>query len=153
MLNMIISILGNSFDEFQLKSEIIDYKEMTEFIFEIEQIKALFKPIDKFQYLHICSNPYEENNGNWGGRVMDSHKMIANSQKEIEDKLKESEAQIEESFLEKINSIDYKFCTFDQKINDVQGNIKVMNAETILIKNSMAQLESKLDLIIASLNK
>jgi hypothetical protein len=42
MLNLIISILGDSFDEFQVLKVYYDKKEMCEVILEIEQIVSLF---------------------------------------------------------------------------------------------------------------
>ncbi|OMJ95955.1 hypothetical protein SteCoe_509 [Stentor coeruleus] len=55
MLNMIISILGNSFSEFQEKADIYNYCEMAEVILENYCIKRMFtKSKNEKKYLQVC---------------------------------------------------------------------------------------------------
>ena len=77
MLNMIISILGDSFDEFQLFANYYDNKEMTQVILEIEQIFSIFVKEDTRKYLHICDNYYESNEELWQGKVIDIRTSIS----------------------------------------------------------------------------
>lgn len=77
MLNMIISILGDSFDEFQLKADIFNYREMAGVIIEIKCLKEWFCKIeDKCEYLHICLNAYEDPVLGWRGRVLDVRETV-----------------------------------------------------------------------------
>ena len=79
MLNMIISILGDSFDEFQYKAEIYDSREMTEAVIEVEQIKSLISPISVEQYFNICINPLHNLENVCGGRIADLHLQVEKS--------------------------------------------------------------------------
>ena len=141
MLNMIISILGNSFDQFQLMSEIIDYKEMGEFVLEIEQIKALVKPTERFQYLNICINPYKDEKGKWNGKVLDSRIMTMNTQKAIEEKINESGNIFDSLLNQKISAVNDKLFSLDLKINSGQAELK----------NEIKQLDEKMQNILALL--
>ena len=141
MLNMIISILGDSFDQFQLMSEIIDYKEMGEFVLEIEQIKALVKPTERFQYLNICINPYKDEKGKWNGKVLDSRIMTMNTQKAIEEKINESGNIFDSLLNQKISAVNDKLFSLDLKINSGQAELK----------NEIKQLDEKMQNILALL--
>ncbi|OMJ80949.1 hypothetical protein SteCoe_18714 [Stentor coeruleus] len=59
MLNMIISILGDVFDEFQLNAEIYNYTEMAQVISEIDQILSYLGSTENYKYLHVCIHAYE----------------------------------------------------------------------------------------------
>ena len=77
MLSMIISILGDSFDEFQLYAIYYDNKEMTQVILEIEEIAAsLLNPKDLKMYLHTCTNYYKPDENTWQGKVIDVRAVV-----------------------------------------------------------------------------
>ena len=120
MFNMIISILGDSFDAFQLKSEIIDYKEMAEVVQEIEQIKNLFRPADKDQYLSVCVNPYEDKAGGWGGKVFKTQLSIEQAQKKIEESIRNTGLVIDEKITEGIGAVGVK-------ISEVREDFKILS--------------------------
>ena len=69
MLNLLISILGDSYERFQISQVIIDYKERTNLIIEILSMKKL-TDFESLKYLHVCISANEnEENENWEGRM------------------------------------------------------------------------------------
>jgi WD40 repeat protein len=63
MLNLLISILGDSFNRFQENRSQFDYEERAEFVLEVLRIRLVFYPCIKWaegKYLHICIS-YDEN--------------------------------------------------------------------------------------------
>ncbi|OMJ79728.1 hypothetical protein SteCoe_20208 [Stentor coeruleus] len=69
MLNLLISILGDSFDSFQVDAEQIDCLEMTELVLELETLMYWNKDANQKSYLQICKNLEVEGTGEWEGRV------------------------------------------------------------------------------------
>ena len=137
MLNMIISILGDSFDE--LFANYYDNKEMTQVILEIEQIFSIFVKEDTRKYLHICDNYYESNEELWQGKVIDIRTSISELENRIYKKIEDNQDKVNESN-EKINqSIE--------KINEK------LNEKTSEIENKVALIDSKLDVLINLLNR
>ncbi|OMJ87466.1 hypothetical protein SteCoe_10797 [Stentor coeruleus] len=95
MLNMIISILSDSFDEFQYKADIYNYKEMTMVIYESMCIKKIFASVDANEgYLHICINALDDPVLNWKGKVLDTRDCI----EDLSDKVRTQLQRIENNF-------------------------------------------------------
>ncbi|OMJ75519.1 hypothetical protein SteCoe_25335 [Stentor coeruleus] len=122
MLNMIISILADSFDEFQLNSEIHDYYEKLQVIKEVEQIKSIFHPTNLMQFMHICVYAYEANANLWKGKVLDARlhlKYYANS---IKNDYKKTAANYESSQKSNTDYITKKLGRFENKMNENKKN-------------------------------
>ena len=65
MLNLLISILGDTFDQFQIDKSIIDYKEKAEWALEIETLFFFVRKESDSRYMHFCissNNDEEEQN-------------------------------------------------------------------------------------------
>jgi hypothetical protein len=95
MLNMLISILGDSFDEFQLFCIFYDNKEMTQVVLEIEYILSLTTPLDTRMHLHICENYYKTTDDIWEGKVIDLRKIIDSRVSVLERKLESIESKLD----------------------------------------------------------
>ena len=95
MLNMLISILGDSFDEFQLFCIFYDNNEMTQVVLEIEHIYSLIKPADVRMYMHICENYYKTGEDVWEGKVVDIRKNIVSRVIKIEKKLEDIDMKLD----------------------------------------------------------
>ena len=120
MLNMIISILGDSFDEFQLFADYYDNKEMNQVILEIEQIFSIFVKDNLRKYLHICGNYYESNEESWQGIVIDLRNQVNELENRLYKKIEENQTKIYESIdklNEKSDNIENKVALMDSKIN------------------------------------
>ena len=76
MLNMLISILGDSFDEFQSQAVFYNYTEMTKVISEVEQIKNFFSDSNRLAYLHVCFPAYRNLDDTWKGKVVDFRRQL-----------------------------------------------------------------------------
>ena len=116
MMNLIISILGNAHDEFQTKSDIINYKEMGETVLDIEFIMNLSHPKGDSQYLSICVNPYDEGEDEWGGRVKEIKSLIEKNQ----DQLKSRINGLYENGIElqtRLNEFDNRIITLESNLN------------------------------------
>ena len=88
MMNMIISILGDAFDEFQIYAQVYDSKEMAQSILEMEQIISLFNSQESSRmFLHICQNYYESFDNSWQGKILDARTFIQNIAEQIQLKL------------------------------------------------------------------
>ncbi|OMJ76691.1 hypothetical protein SteCoe_23888 [Stentor coeruleus] len=132
MLNMIISILGDVFDEFQLDAEILNYNEMAGVIMEIEQILSIRSKDEEFKYLHICMHAYEKNELEWKGKVIDVREFIRGKflNNDIKPLFEECKRQIictDEKlvlFEEKVTSVDEKIGGFDGKVKGVIESVK-----------------------------
>jgi fluoride ion exporter CrcB/FEX len=103
MLNMIISIFGDSFDKFQLLSNYYNYKEMTEVILELENIFSFLNRSSESKYIHTVINPYIKEDDVWKGRVVENKELLDNTSKEIKgikddinDKIASMEKKLEE---------------------------------------------------------
>lgn len=60
MLNMLISILGDSYDNFLLEKHIIDYKEKLDFIIEIQKVLFFKKGKRTEQHFHFLVSPFND---------------------------------------------------------------------------------------------
>ena len=124
MMNLIISILGNAYDEFQLKSDIINYKEMGETVLEIEFIKNLSHPASDSQYLSVCVNPYDEGEDDWGGRVREIKSLIEKNQNKLESRI----STLYKNGIElhaRLNEFDNRFLGIDNRIITLESNLNI----------------------------
>ena len=89
ILNLLISILGDSFDKFQVSASEIDLREMTSVLYEIESL--LFwrlKSTDEGMYLYACDSLYAIKD-DWKGKVQIIIEEMANMQKNIINKIED----------------------------------------------------------------
>jgi hypothetical protein len=80
MLNLLISILGDSFESFQNEAQGIDCLEMTEFVIELETLMFWKRnSIQPKKFLQVCRSLESVNAGEWEGRlklILDSNKSL-----------------------------------------------------------------------------
>jgi WD40 repeat protein len=139
MLNMIISILGDSFDEFQLNAMYYDFKERTNVIFEIEQILGIFNREERFDFLHICVNSDEADENSWRGKVLDIQVGIKDIGKKIIKKVDEVKRKISMND-ERLARVESKNLAFEERIKE-QNNLidkRIGNVEEKVEKISQA---------------
>jgi hypothetical protein len=112
MLNLIIAIMGDTYDRVQAGMEVADAKELTLLIIEIESIMFWQRINREAKYLHYCY-PREiaqaDYNNKWSGKIMVLRKAI----KDIELRIKSN----------------------DKKIDAFGGAIKEMRDELIIVQN------------------
>ena len=89
MLNLLISILGDSFDLFQIESEMIDCMEMAESVLEIETLMYWKKDMNQKMHLQICKKLKAEKNGNWAGKINAIFESVEKNRIVIQKELKD----------------------------------------------------------------
>ena len=124
MLNMLISILGDSFDEFQSKAVVYNYTEMTQVIIEVEQIKYCFSPSDSHSYLHIALPAYRNIDDTWTGRVQDFRRHLSQVSKAIESSNESLQIKFQEISSSIQTSSDKQFNHLSTQLNSLQSSIK-----------------------------
>lgn len=69
MLNMLISILGDSFDQFQVDKSYIDYKEKLEICIEIQKTLFWKRTSGRFGYFSAVFQCCDQDHANWESRI------------------------------------------------------------------------------------
>ena len=113
ILNLLISILGNSFDSFQAESQEIDCLEMVDLVIEIETLMTCRRKSNEKRYMQKCQDLASELKGNWEGRIKTILTSIKVLKKDTHDKYeallkKDEETQklINTKFSEISNKLD-----------------------------------------------
>ena len=70
MLNMIISILGDTYDNFQMEMSIIDFNEKADLSLEVQKIVSKVSEDPQPKYFKICCQPIDEDDETWEGKVL-----------------------------------------------------------------------------------
>ena len=96
MLNLLISILGDTFDSFQLNYDEVDNFEMAELIHETESIMFFRQSIPAVKkYIQVCQEVIVKANGNWGGKIKHVAEMINDLKEDNGQKLRDLNKKIE----------------------------------------------------------
>lgn len=177
MLNMIISILADSFDEFQLNSEIHDYYEKIQVIKEVEQIKSIFRPTNLKQYMHmnlvriygkekflmhlkyyanVIRNDYKKTAAYFESSQKLNIDYIGKKLRRFENKMNETKKNDNEKFetIEKSLSEtkDIQKGT-EERIGTVEKNLKTIEQKLGTTEQKLETIEQKLDLLMNALVK
>ncbi|OMJ84795.1 hypothetical protein SteCoe_14051 [Stentor coeruleus] len=129
MLNLIISILENSFDEFQFKETIYNFQEMAQVVLEIELIKIIFmKTQGEEQYLHICTKANTNENSSWSGKVLDIRECIQQGSAKMKKKvslINQSLQIINQEIDENTQATEKKLRKIDLRLTEYLSSIGV----------------------------
>ena len=130
ILNLLISILGDSFERFQLSASEIDLKEMTSVLYEIESIINCKRKSrnDTGKYLAACDG-FNNNQKIWKGKLQ----HVIDEMKGMQDMIVQKIEAVEKENNE-------KFRSFEDKFNEA------------MMKNSK-DLESLKDIIMQKFNR
>ncbi|OMJ95680.1 hypothetical protein SteCoe_930 [Stentor coeruleus] len=148
MLNMIISILGDSFDEFQLMAEIYNYREMIEVLLEIEQLKSLILKPNESLYLHTCMHAYLSDEDSWQGKVMETKVYLQDVERKISEGIKSIDESIKTTQLGMAsleNNIGKSVQDSNQKLSSRVENLENQMNE---IKESLAVISERLEILV-----
>ena len=145
MLNMLISILGDSYDQFMIDKNIIDYREKIDLIMEVQTVfscKRIMKK--KRRFFHILASPLEEeeiNKNDWDGKIVYLEKK---TEKKIEEVLVKSRKS-EENIVRKIHQSEQRTFQNETEIyNDLKGIVSSVNEKVIDIDRKMVEREKRL---------
>ncbi|OMJ65966.1 hypothetical protein SteCoe_37360 [Stentor coeruleus] len=151
MLNMIISILGDSFDEFQIKSEIFNFKEIADFLLEINNIKSLFCSTSSFNYIHVCCDPNIDKSETWNGKIIHLKYHIDNLKSHIEINTSKTTEVICKKIQVLSESINKDVATAENNV--IQKIDMKFKALENIVQKKMDELQQRIDNLGYSLQK
>ena len=140
MLNLLISILGDSYERFQISQVIIDFRERTNLIIEILSMTKL-EVFENFKYLHVCISANE--NENWEGRIRYMNNKMDKNFKRLEDELVQDKSSIKD----KIFSFENKISLTEKKIETKVSSIEEK------IETKISSIEEKIETKMNSINE
>lgn len=118
MLNLLISILGDSFDKFRTESVELDCIEMIEFVIELEDMMFWKREHNEMRYFQICQDPkVEGSNETWEGRVRAITSLIYKCQEENKNNFKTIQDKLKE-----VSFIKAQFTAIEQKLDKLVVN-------------------------------
>mmetsp|Transcript_29501 Transcript_29501/g.29235 ORF Transcript_29501/g.29235 Transcript_29501/m.29235 type:complete len:622 (+) Transcript_29501:1709-3574(+) len=78
MMNLLVSILGDTFDRVEENLEVTDYKELAEMILEIETLMVWNRNVKENRYFQICFEETAGGEESWTGSVRELKVLIRN---------------------------------------------------------------------------
>ena len=127
MLNLLISILGDSYDKFQMEEVVIDIKEKARISVEIQSMMFWKKKESVLKCLRLCSSGFEEGEEmDWEGKMRFMDKKLERSIKELGDSNKSAITSIETKIKELVDSNKSTIGLMDTKINDINRKIEII---------------------------
>ena len=132
MLNLLIAILSDSFDKFQIEALEFDYREKMDVITEIESLFLLFKSRELKGFLQLCDYDLGANDEEpWGGKIKEIELKIERISREVEGKYKklernqsivlETNCRIERMIEKKHEEVDDNFAKINKKLDEILG--------------------------------
>lgn len=145
MLNMLISILGDSYDNFLIERHIIDYREKLDSIIEIQKMMFFKRTCGSKKFFNFLVTPYEDINdaGDWQGKILYMEKRQERKMQGLSNKI----AEFEYKNNEKLSGVENKIVSkVESKINEVESKITTQVVQKILdVENKILGLENKID--------
>lgn len=142
MLNLLISILGDSYDRFQLEQACIDYKEKAKTVLEFQKLMYWRRAYKGKKYIHACTHSYEDDSSeSWEGRIIFMDKKWDSTSKDIKETFSSIEsklATIEERIENRMTFMEVKI---DNKMHEVDSKVSDLSKE-------MQELNRKFDIIL-----
>ena len=133
MLNMLISILGDSYDNFLLERHIIDYREKLELVIEIQKMMFFKRVCGEKKHLHFLVLPYEDNQEaeDWQGKILYMERKQEKKIQVLSDKIAEYDlknyeklSSVETKIESKISGVEDKIENLEKKINGIDSDMK-----------------------------
>ena len=153
MLNLLISILGDSYERFQLEQAIVDIKEKARISMELQLMMFWANQQSPLKCIRLCNSAFQdEEEQDWEGRIRFMDKKLDKSIKELIDSNKRAETRGNEnnkSITTEIKSLQGKFTSVESKISNIIGSLegKVSDRTSMETKiNDISQsLEGKIN--------
>ena len=159
MLNLLISILGDSYERFQLEQNIVDIKEKAKISMELQLMMFWSNKQSILKHLRLCNSAFQgEDDQEWEGRIRFMDKKLDKTLREIIDKIGEAQptesSKSIETFINNsttsmegnISSLNSKISdirtSLEGKINSMEGNITSVGSK---INDINASLETKIN--------
>ena len=132
MLNLLISILGDSYERFQLEQNIVDIKEKARISMELQSMMFWASKSSQLKCIRLCSSAFEgEEDQDWEGRIRFMDKKLDKGIRELTEsnlaignKINESSKLAEVKSDESNKSIENKIDSIESKITDLSLSLE-----------------------------
>lgn len=92
MLNLLIAILGDAFDKFQIEAGELDYKQKLESIMEIECLFYFVRTKRKKGFLQLCDYDYDDEERDvWEGKIKKIEIQVGKVSKEVSEAIRKNQ--------------------------------------------------------------
>lgn len=143
MLNLLVSILGDSYDQFQIEKSIIDFSDKAAFTLEIQKMMFWRQNFSNKYYLHICSGPSDQEElADWEGKVLFLERKLEKSTSEITKQFTLSQTLLQKQLSEKINLLDKEV---KQIRTDFTSKFQTLDAS---LKKQLSSIDEKLEKLL-----
>ena len=140
VLNMLISILGDSYEQFQMEKPIIDYQEKGNFTYEIQSMLLWKNQESDPSYLHVCASAFADEEGDgWEGRILYMDKKLDKNYNLMQKLTKETSINVES----KIELLEPKIELLENRLQE----------RIVLIESKLGLVESKLGSVESNMNQ
>jgi WD40 repeat protein len=129
ILNLLISILGDTYEKFHMEMTINDYLDIANYSLEVQRM-MVWKENTKKMYFFVCSDAsLLGDDGGWDG----STKLVEKKIEEAATRIKNNREEFKQSMLTKIGSIESKL---GELKGEITKNGKVMDDLLLKYRNS-----------------
>lgn len=128
MLNLLISILGDSYDRFQMNQIQFDYEQRVEFVLEVLRVRSfLYRNIGSIggKFLHVCISSeknLEQNDENWEGKL----RYMESKRDKDSQILKEKVENIEKIMKQKVDRVEINMNVLQKKVDSMDSKIETI---------------------------
>jgi hypothetical protein len=126
MLNMIISILGDSYDQFTLDKNMIDYREKISLTLEVQTALFWKNQLNKSFFVHFITSQFEnraDETDDWQGRMMFADQRQEQRIKDfagtIDQRINEVESKINAKIEGKIDGVETKLAEISSQLRQL----------------------------------
>ena len=160
MLNLLISILGDSYERFQLEQSIVDIKEKARISMELQLMMFWVNKQPHLKFIRLCNSAFQdEEDQDWEGRIRFMDKKLDKSIKELIEsntiagnKANDSSKAIETNINNSSTLLEGKITSVEGNISDIrsslEGNINEIRSslegKISSVEDKMTSIESKM---------
>ena len=163
MLNMLISILGDSYDNFLLEKHIIDYREKLDSVIEIQKMMFFKRASGSKQFFNFLVSAYEDINlgGEWQGKILYIEKKQEKKIQELGEKIVDFESKnkkildrVSRDIAETEKKININISGVENKIiAKIDKNVSEIENKILGVENKVSNIESKMNQVDTDLKR
>ena len=160
MLNLLISVLGDSYEKFKSDQAIVDIQEKARIAMEYQLMMFWTKRDSPLKYIKLCKSAFEdEEEQDWQGIIRFIDRKLDATSKEFSESndgigrsITEASASIEENVKSNITLLDRKMqSTIELKMNESNKNLEKKMTESL--QNIEARLTENNELMEAKIKE
>ena len=134
MLNLLISILGDSYERFQLEQSVINVIEKAKISIELQSLMFWAKKYSDLEYIRLCNFAFNDARGqDWEGRIIAVDRIIEKHFREIKEGSRKMESSVKKSNM-----------LVQAKVIEVEAGIKESKQ---MFEENIGFIQNRIDLI------